>query len=476
MERGWPGRGPWMITATSTGVDWRVAATVLAAAAGVPVAVVVVGGRVAGEDPIRGHLAGVLELTAADQLSLEQARNMVVTMGWAHGLVLVGADAGLLVPVGRDGWTLADLAAAVNAPAVVVAGPGPDAVNHTTLALGALAGHGIVAAVVTIGEVDDQSLPVTPAGRIPAKLPDDLSGAAEWLDPTLRATPAPAPPAPAVVSPPAPGRAPVSGKRLVLGLLTVFAVMVLAVCGLAWSGRGSSDVEYHATLRPAPRLSLYVAPVTPQRTRIAVDACPQYAGKVAVTGPDAAGAARVNAAWQRIEKWLAGHAPAAARTLRPGAPAARIDAVQRQMSVTFPPDLVASLRRHDGVASLAGFSLPPFYVPETIDGILGDWKVTCSVLSGQDTAWGRENPWWDKAFVPFAQDGSGGCLFADQRAGGHGRIGEFYPEDGTSFERWPASFVELLEGTATSLETGRPYAGNYRPRVGTDGALDWEII
>jgi hypothetical protein len=77
--------------------------------------------------------------------------------------------------------------------------------------------------------------------------------------------------------------------------------------------------------------------------------------------------------------------------------------------------------------------------------------------------------------VPFAQDGSGGCLFTDQRAGGHGRVGEFYPEDGTSFERWPASFVELLEGTAKSLETGRPYAGNYRPKVGADGLLDWDI-
>jgi cell wall assembly regulator SMI1 len=466
-----------MIAATSTGVDWRVAATVLAAAAEVPVAVVVVGGSLAADDPIREHLATVLELASAGELSLERARNMVVTVNWAHGLVLVGADAGLLVPAGRDGWTLADLAAALNAPAVVVTGPGPDAVNHTTLALGALAGHGIVASVVTIGEVDEESLPVTPAGRIPAELPDDLSGAAGWLDPALRATP---PPAAEALPQQSPGRAPVSGKRLVLALLAVFAAMVLVVCGVAWFGRSSGDVEYRITQLPAPQRSVYVAPApipaTPPRTRAAVDACPQNAGRVAVTRPDAATTARVDAAWQRIEKWLAKHASRGARALRPGAAAARIDAVQRQMSVAFPPDLVASLRRHDGVTSLSGFLLPPFYAPETVDGILGDWKVTCSVLSGQDTEWGMDNPWWHQAFVPFAMDGGGGCLFTDQRAGGHGRVGEFYPEDGTSFERWPASFVELLEGTATSLETGRPYAGNYRPQVATDGTLDWDII
>ncbi|HEX5205973.1 MAG TPA: SMI1/KNR4 family protein [Actinoplanes sp.] len=482
MKRGWPGRGPWMIAATSTGVDWRAAATVLAAVAEVPVAVVVVGGGIAAGDPIRGHLATVLELTAAGELSLERARDMVVTVNWAHGLVLVGSDAGLLVPVGRDGWTLADLADAVGAPAVVVTGPGPDAVNHTTLALGALAGHGIVAAVVTIGEVDEESLPVAAAGRIPAELPDDLSQAAEWLDPALRATPPPGPvtPAPEAAGPGTGGRAPVSGKRLVLALLAVFVAMVLVVCGVAWFGRGSADVKYSAGQVPATRYSAYVAPApnpaTPARPRTAVNACPQNAGGVRVARPDKATTARVDAAWRRLEKWLAKHAPATARSLRPGAPAARIDAIQRQMSVAFPPDLVASLRRHDGVTWTAGFAVPPFYVLEPLDEILGDWKVTCGVVSGEVGDWAGENPWWHKAFVPFARDGGGGCLFADQRPGGHGRVGEFYPDDGTDFSRWPASFVEMLEGTATSLETGHPYGGRYRARVDADGTLDWDII
>jgi cell wall assembly regulator SMI1 len=338
----------------------------------------------------------------------------------------------------------------------VVTGPGPDAVNHTTLALGALAGHGIAASVVTVGEVDEEALPVTPAGRIPA-VPGDFADAADWLDPILRARTVPAPP---------PARKTVNGKRLVLGLLAVFVVMVALVCGMAWLNRTpqvESHLEFVTTFRsdapaPVPR---------PRWSGTAV--CPENTGQPALARPDATTTARVDAAWLRIEKWLAAHAPASARTLRTGAPAARIDAVQRRMSVAFPADLVASLRRHDGVLAAGAFSFPPFFSPEQLDSILRDWQVTCSVATG----W--PGGWWDRGFVPFATAGDGGSLVVDQRPGGHGRVGDFYPERGTKFEEWPASFAELLEQTATSLETGRPFAGHYTPRTDSAGALDWDI-
>lgn len=84
--------------------------------------------------------------------------------------------------------------------------------------------------------------------------------------------------------------------------------------------------------------------------------------------------------------------------------------------------------------------------------------------------------WWHPEFVPFAASSDGGSLLVDQRPGHHGRVGEFYPEDGVNFAEWPASVADLLEGTALSLKTGRPYDGRYRPRVDADGLLDWEII
>jgi cell wall assembly regulator SMI1 len=207
-------------------------------------------------------------------------------------------------------------------------------------------------------------------------------------------------------------------------------------------------------------------------TRTAAQVCPQGAAGVVPARPDRTARKRVDAAWQRIETWLAAHAPTSRRALRPPATAARIDQAQRRMSVAFPPDLVASLLRHDGSAA-RGPSLPPFYTPMPVDEIVSDWAVSCQVLG--ETEYGFDR-WWDKGFVPFATAGDGGCLVVDQSPGGHGRVGEFYPEEGTSFDRWPGSLTELLEKTARSLETGRPYDGRYRPLVDAEGALDWEII
>lgn len=211
-----------MIVATSTGVDWRIAAGALAAA--VPeglVAVVVVGPG----DPPAGGPAGTLHLADAGQVGLERARDLIGAMARAYDLVLVSGDSGLLIPVGRDGWTLVDLAVALGAPAVVVTGSGPDAENHTALALDALTGRGIPARVVTVGEVE---LPVEPAGRIPADPPADFAGAAAWFD---RLDVPAAPPEP-------PERPAVDGRRFVMSLVGVFAVMVLLACAMGWCSTG----------------------------------------------------------------------------------------------------------------------------------------------------------------------------------------------------------------------------------------------
>ncbi|MDI6102402.1 hypothetical protein QLQ12_27665 [Actinoplanes sp. NEAU-A12] len=209
--------------ATSTGVDWRIAAGALAAA--VPdglVAVVTVGPG----DPPAGRPAGTLHLADAGQIGLERARSLIGAMVRAYDLVLISTDAGLLVPVGRDGWTLVDLAVALAAPAVVVTGSSPDAENHTTLALDALTGRGIAAHVVTVGEVE---LSMKPAGRIPADPPADFAGAAEWFDPDLELPTAPPEP---------PERPAMDGRRFVLRLLGVFVVMVLLACGMGWCSTG----------------------------------------------------------------------------------------------------------------------------------------------------------------------------------------------------------------------------------------------
>lgn len=543
MHKLWPDGGPWVLVTTSTAIGWQLPAAALAAASTARVAALVLGGQDRPDELLINGLATYVEARdgATDPLTIDEAAALVLTLAQTHGLVLVVGVPGLLVPIGRAAWTVMDLAAAVAAPVVVAADAGPDATNHTTLALGALTSRGLAAAVVTVGcdrpqrsaardtvtdraatqdtvdcekaaatagnaateqaaavgETEDDAdpgLPVAFAGRIPADAadrPDDFAVAArEWLNPILHAsagrpkTDIP-PPTPQSVSPPAT----TSGKRVVLLLVGVFVAMSLAVCGLAFCDRRSASeettVRYEATLEAIPPRdapSAIALPPTvalpptdpgPVGTRAVSQVCPQYQGQITATKPDPATTERVNAAWKRIEDWLTVHAPHSRRSLRPAAAASEIVELQKRMSVSFPPDLVASLRRHDGVTA-GGFSLPFIYRPLPVNQIAGEWRVTCEAMASVFAE--ADSSWWDKAYVPFATSGDGGCLLVDQRPGSRGRVGEFYNEDGVNFAQWPASVVELLEKTAHSLETGRPYDNRYKPKVGQNGAVEWDIL
>jgi cell wall assembly regulator SMI1 len=528
----WPDGGAWLLATTSAEVDWQPAAAALAAASTVRTAALVFGAGEPPGDRLRDQIATWVQAGegAADPLSVDEAVALVRTLAATHGLVLVIGVPGLLVPVGRAGWTPMQLAVAVGAPVVIVAEPErPDAVNHTTLALGAVTGQGLAAAIITVGGPPSPSpssspspgpssspgpspsaapsspsvvalspsaaafeagIPVTPAGRIPDGVTEgDFAAAARsWLDPALHAsagrpkadTPQPPPQ-------PLPPPATTSGKRVVLLLAGVFVTMSLVVCGLAFCAptpevHTGMRVELTARAEPAgvpplrlpPGATPVTAPPPPAPTRPVDDVCPQNRPGTKPTQPDGATTKRVNAAWKRIETWLAKHAPTGRRSLRPPATRKQIDAAQRRMSVAFPADLVASLRRHDGVTS-PGFTLPLFYDPMPVAEIPREWLMLCGVLVEVFRA-DDEVTWWHGKFVPFASAVDGGNLFVDQRPSGGGRVGDFYNEDGVNFDGWPTSLAALLEQTATSLETGRLFAGHYRPEVTREGALDWDVV
>ncbi|MFC6567618.1 SMI1/KNR4 family protein [Actinoplanes utahensis] len=271
---------------------------------------------------------------------------------------------------------------------------------------------------------------------------------------------------------------PVEGRRVVGALLGIFLIMVVMACGLAWCDGGSTGYHSFTTLEKEPvtprseRSSAYVAPAPTRPARPSTDVCPESRGAFAPVRSNAATTARVNAAWQRIEKWLARNAPKSAASLGPPAPVQKLDDLQRRMSVPFPPDLVASLRRHDGVTGMRGFAFPPFYKPMSLTEIFSDWQGNCDVMADFEF-WGGEDDWWHRQYVPFGMDGSGGDLIVDQRPGHHGRVGDTDPEVGADFVEWPASVAELLEQTASALETGRPFQGHAWPVV-RDGLLDWD--
>src|SRR5688572_22066372 len=104
----WPPGGPWVLATTSANVDWQPAATALAAASTVRTAALVLGAAAPPAEPLLGRLATYLQTAdgAADPLSVDEAAALVRTLARTHGLVLVVGVPGLLVPVGRAGWTV----------------------------------------------------------------------------------------------------------------------------------------------------------------------------------------------------------------------------------------------------------------------------------------------------------------------------------------------------------------------------------
>jgi cell wall assembly regulator SMI1 len=174
--------------------------------------------------------------------------------------------------------------------------------------------------------------------------------------------------------------------------------------------------------------------------------------------------AEVGRLWRRLERWLAGHAPATYASLAGPASAASIARAEAAMGIPFPGDLRASLLRHDGTRGVGGFG-PPFYSLVSAGRAYQEWKARCDVLI-QEEAYG-----WDGRLIPFAVVGDEGNMFVDSRTGS---TGEFFQGDDdlwTTGDVVSPSYLELLRAIARSLETGEPVNGSV-PLV-IKGRLRW---
>jgi dethiobiotin synthetase len=85
-------------------------------------------------------------------LDLSDAARRIGTLAEDRRLVLVEGAGGLLVRFDEEGWTLADLAVTLGAPAVVVSSAGLGALNTAALTLEAMAHRGVDLAGLVIGE------------------------------------------------------------------------------------------------------------------------------------------------------------------------------------------------------------------------------------------------------------------------------------------------------------------------------------
>lgn len=133
----------------------------------------------------------------------------VVTARAAGRRLVVEGAGGLLVELGTDGTTCADLAAALDLPLVVVARPGLGTLNHTALTLAEADRRGLsVAGVVVSGHPDDPDVATRTnlaelvrltegrlAGVVPRLATVDataLRAATSWFTPALGGTADPA--------------------------------------------------------------------------------------------------------------------------------------------------------------------------------------------------------------------------------------------------------------------------------------------
>ncbi|MEU9832306.1 SMI1/KNR4 family protein [Streptosporangium sp. NPDC048047] len=190
---------------------------------------------------------------------------------------------------------------------------------------------------------------------------------------------------------------------------------------------------------------------------------------------DPAVTARVNRAWDGIERWLGAHASATLRNLRHPAQARDVARWEHYQRARLPDDLYASLLRHDGADRNfdAGFQLPFSHGLASLTSFASLRAYNCHelVMEGPPEAAHPERGAWHGSLLPFAATGYGQELFVDPRTG---RVGE--KEYGRNLRYdgpmgWP-SYLALLEALASSLESGTALRGRY-PSVTAGCELRW---
>nr|WP_275936316.1 SMI1/KNR4 family protein [Sinosporangium album] len=193
--------------------------------------------------------------------------------------------------------------------------------------------------------------------------------------------------------------------------------------------------------------------------------------------PDISATRRVEAAWIRLERWLASNAPRTYSDLAPPAAPRELARFERSMGLRLPDDLKASLMRHNGVIQGSGSLFGMMYAPMSAQEIYDAWHALCEngeaeagYPDANDTDIAPEAYWWHPSVIPFAQDTGGDHLVLDRE----GHVGEFFNDEGLIFadNAGHSSYVSLLERVAKSLESGRPL-NLWRPIVTPNGVLEW---
>jgi cell wall assembly regulator SMI1 len=171
--------------------------------------------------------------------------------------------------------------------------------------------------------------------------------------------------------------------------------------------------------------------------------------------------------WDRIHVWLAANAPKVLKSLRPGASEDAIAAAEREMGVTFPEDVKACYRIHDGQRKLKGRHWPPDFLDgaewHSLDSMLREWRSMMSLVNDGTFAQWRSKPdgpikteWWHPAWIPLTSNHSGQLDCLDLAPEPGGQIGQIicWWHDDAARDLGADSFTEWLEMFADDLDDG----------------------
>lgn len=165
------------------------------------------------------------------------------------------------------------------------------------------------------------------------------------------------------------------------------------------------------------------------------------------------------ALWERIEAWYA--AQDASELLNPGADEAEIAAAEKELGLSFPPDLRESLLRHDGSAD-GGWPRGELL---SLERIAQERSVWMELL--QDGTFDPNSDhnadsdalqagWWHAGWIPLDTDGGGNSAVVDTAPGPDGQAGQIVDMDHEAGPSGPdyVSLQEYLAAVADELETG----------------------
>lgn len=185
--------------------------------------------------------------------------------------------------------------------------------------------------------------------------------------------------------------------------------------------------------------------------------------------------------WNRIAAWFETNVPNYVIT---GADETRIADAQRRTGVKWPSELVELFRCVDGLPREPWMALFPGYELFGLDAMLDERDMMTDIWQTGDAEndpdrvianTAGEAAWtFVDEFIPIAgMDGY--FLFVDARPGElNGCVTVFDKVNADDAgPRW-FSISALLDDLATSLESGRPFDGGWRPSI-VDGRLQWDI-